>query len=295
MITISVIIRVKNEEKAIGKLIEQILCQKIGEEYEILVIDDCSTDNTRSIVARYPVRLIKLKPKQFTFGYALNLGGYTSKGNILVNVSADCIPANDRWLKILTRPLINYNAIATYGRQIPNYGANPFEEQTLESWYPPYSSYNKLDLPRKAFSNANCAIQKKVWIHYPFNEDIVSMEDWLWYEQVKNLGQVEYMPDAPVYHSHPVSRLGRLYRRVYRDGIATIYLRKFYNIDVRVRRKTDSSIMKMTKSAIYYILWTYLFLMRRGYYKALILFPFYQIIHDIAYYKGIQEGKRLYL
>ena len=57
---ITVIIPTFNAEQTIHRAINSILRQDAkGVEYEILVCDDCSTDNTLSIISALPIKVIK--------------------------------------------------------------------------------------------------------------------------------------------------------------------------------------------------------------------------------------------
>jgi glycosyltransferase involved in cell wall biosynthesis len=54
-----IIIPCYNEEAAIGALLDELLSIK-DYPFDIVVINDCSTDNTAEIVAKYPVNLLSL-------------------------------------------------------------------------------------------------------------------------------------------------------------------------------------------------------------------------------------------
>ena len=49
---ISVVIPMYNAEKYIGDCLESILAQTF-EDFEVIVVDDCSTDNSKKIVESY--------------------------------------------------------------------------------------------------------------------------------------------------------------------------------------------------------------------------------------------------
>lgn len=53
---ISVIVLTYNEEKTIARTLDSILCQKCHVPFEIVLGDDCSTDNTRKICEEYAKR-----------------------------------------------------------------------------------------------------------------------------------------------------------------------------------------------------------------------------------------------
>lgn len=89
---LSIIIMTKNEEKMIGKMLQSIVIQNYSHEYEILVVDGSSVDRTRNITTSYfnrlPIRIIDGLGKGI--GTDRNLGGYSSKGDLLFFTEGDC-------------------------------------------------------------------------------------------------------------------------------------------------------------------------------------------------------------
>jgi glycosyltransferase involved in cell wall biosynthesis len=67
-----VIIPCYNEQEAIGPLLEELL-QFVDNLFQIVVINDCSTDKTAEIVAKYPVHLFNL-PVNLGIGGAMQTG-----------------------------------------------------------------------------------------------------------------------------------------------------------------------------------------------------------------------------
>jgi len=227
MDSISIVIRCKDEEKFIGLTLKKIFEQEINMPFEVIVIDSGSTDRTIEIVKNFDVELYQIAPEAFTFGYALNYGIERAKGTIIVNISAHCIPYNNQWLSELVRPIMEGNADATYGRQIPVEGVNPFEEVSLYKHFPE----DEKKKGRVPFSNAACAFLKEMWIEMSFDEDMPSWEDYLWYLLMKDRYGFKYCPDSIVYHSHPFS-LEWLKRRAFIDGQAFKLIREKYGIDL---------------------------------------------------------------
>ena len=60
---LSVIIPLYNAERTIARSIEAVLAQ-LGEEDELIVVDDASTDRSAEIAAGYPLRLLHQREYQ---------------------------------------------------------------------------------------------------------------------------------------------------------------------------------------------------------------------------------------
>lgn len=86
---ITVIIPAYNEEKTIGQVIEEVKNNLKTEEYEIIMVDDCSTDRTYEIAKSKKIKVIKqsrnLRGDYGGFSDALKM----SKGNIIAKIDAD--------------------------------------------------------------------------------------------------------------------------------------------------------------------------------------------------------------
>ena len=93
---ISVVIPVYNEEEAIGKVIDDIktTMDTTQYEYEIIVVDDSSTDKTAEIVMKKDVKLIQHIENKGV-GYARKTGILNANGNFVVMIDGDgTYPAN---------------------------------------------------------------------------------------------------------------------------------------------------------------------------------------------------------
>ena len=143
MTCISLIIPLKNEARNLPKCVKSLLAQKLTATFEILLIDNDSTDETLSLaleLARKNKRVRVFEQKKPGSPCARNFGVSQSRGKILVFTDADCtFPPN--WLEKLTLPLRKTRALpvgATSGDTRAWKKQNNFWEryadQTWQEW-----------------------------------------------------------------------------------------------------------------------------------------------------------------
>lgn len=90
-IQISVIIPVFNQERFIGRCLRSILSQSMDQkDYEVIVIDDCSTDNTLRVMDKFLEDVILIKQKENKgLPTALNTGIKKAKGRFIIRLDSD--------------------------------------------------------------------------------------------------------------------------------------------------------------------------------------------------------------
>jgi glycosyltransferase involved in cell wall biosynthesis len=86
---ISVIIPNYNGAGTIGRCLEAALASRF-DDYEIIVVDDCSDDNSVRTVGQFPCKLIKLDRRSGS-AKARNEGARQSSGEVLFFTDADCL------------------------------------------------------------------------------------------------------------------------------------------------------------------------------------------------------------
>jgi cellulose synthase/poly-beta-1,6-N-acetylglucosamine synthase-like glycosyltransferase len=102
---ISIVVGIRNEERYIEECIESLLRLDYPQNsYEIIIVDGMSTDKTRELVEKYPVRLILNERKNVAA--ARNLGVDNSRGDFVAFTDGDC-KADPLWLKTLVNEMKN--------------------------------------------------------------------------------------------------------------------------------------------------------------------------------------------
>ena len=83
------IVPVRNGSKHLGRCLEALGRSEYA-QFEVIVVDDCSTDNTPQIAERYGARYLRT-PRTLGPGGARNLGAQHAGGEILVFVDSDVV------------------------------------------------------------------------------------------------------------------------------------------------------------------------------------------------------------
>jgi glycosyltransferase involved in cell wall biosynthesis len=91
--SISVIIPCYNGAATIDKCLVAVLASKYS-NFEVIVVDDCSEDDSVAIIKQFPCRLIALE-KRTGAAQARNIGAEKSRGDILFFTDADCVLEKD--------------------------------------------------------------------------------------------------------------------------------------------------------------------------------------------------------
>jgi len=109
---ISVIIPVFNQEKFLGRCLRSILSQSMAKkDYEIILIDDGSTDRSAQVIEPYLPRIVLLKhDANKGLPAALNTGIRAARGQFVIRLDADDY-AHEEYLNIMALALRMDNKI----------------------------------------------------------------------------------------------------------------------------------------------------------------------------------------
>ncbi|MBN1231829.1 MAG: glycosyltransferase family 2 protein [Candidatus Coatesbacteria bacterium] len=132
MAEISIIIPVKNGSSTIARCIDR-LYESTVKDIEIVVVDDCSTDNTIEILEKYPVKIVRL-PESKGPSYARNRGVEAATSKYVFLIDSDILVKKDTLEIILDTYRNNPEADAVQGIVSP-------ENDGYENIYNNYQNY----------------------------------------------------------------------------------------------------------------------------------------------------------
>lgn len=227
---ITVILCTYNRCGCLATALESVAASSLPDsvEWEVLVVDNNSSDKTRDVVEgfcrRYPGRFRYLfEPKQGK-SYALNTGIREARGGVLCFMDDDVV-VEPMWLRSLTAALNNGQWAGAGGRILPERGFSTPRWLSLEGRHPlaPLALFDlgpeARELTEPPFGT-NMAFRKEVFEKYgDFRSDIgpcpgseIRGEDTEFGSRLLAGGErLWYEPSAIVYHAVPNNRLQKNY------------------------------------------------------------------------------------
>ena len=196
-ISISVIIPTHNSETTIKACLDSIISQSIPrEQFEVIVVDDGSTDNTVDLAKTCGVdNITSVEP--CSVGKARNLGVKSARGKIIAFLDSDCT-AKEGWLKVISENMPSKSAITG-----PILNGNP---QSLVAWgeyfleFGGYYEQNKI-FPIRFIPGCNQAYSKEIFLKTAGFSDKWVSEDVLFGEELKNHGvKAFFIPQVQIFH-----------------------------------------------------------------------------------------------
>ena len=131
---ISIIIPCYNTSKYLEKCVDSLLCQSY-QDFEIIIVDDGSTDDSAKIAERLQknnpkVKLVSHNKNQGLFSARIT-GVEASRGEYITFVDADDTVSVD-WLRLLTESILKENADIAVGQMIMDIEGKRYEFCNLD-------------------------------------------------------------------------------------------------------------------------------------------------------------------
>ncbi|MFT6714340.1 MAG: glycosyltransferase involved in cell wall biosynthesis [Planctomycetota bacterium] len=212
--------------------------QAYGGDWELLVVDSGSKDETLEIIARHqkdfpvPFALRSIHNVEFDHGDTRNYMAALGSGELCVFLTQDAIPAGKDWLETLVANFEDPDVGAAYCRNAPRPDAD-FLTGIFSADDPGYSlerrevrladveDYEELDAHAKRllynFNDVASCVRRKLWERHPFPRTWFG-EDVLMARAFLEAGfTVVYDVDAAVEHSHDYT-VDETHKRAVIDG-----------------------------------------------------------------------------
>jgi glycosyltransferase involved in cell wall biosynthesis len=235
MKTLSVIIPAYNEEKTILQLLQKVADAQLinGVGKEIIVVNDCSSDATETLVVSYlkqhpdaPLHYFK-QPKNMGKGAAIHKGIEMANGDYIIIQDAD-MEYDPGEYNTLLQPVVRGFADVVYGSRL--IGGKP--HRILFFWHTIGNRW--LTFMSNFFTNLNLSDMETCYklFRAPILKSIRLKEKRFGFEP-EVTAKVSRVPDIRIYEVG-ISYYGRTYadgKKInWRDGLHTVYCILKYNI-----------------------------------------------------------------
>jgi rhamnosyltransferase len=201
----SVLIRNKNEERYIGYAIQSLI-DYIGEEFELIIIDNESTDDSLKIVKTFDfldIKQINISKNDYTPGGSLNRGVRNSTNPYILILSAHCeIKCFDG---ISVQQKLDDDIVGIWGKQIPIWDGKKISRRYMWSNFRNQSKINYYcDLEdRYFFHNAFSIFKTEYLMENPFDERLSGKEDRYWAnDEIEKGKKILYDSTISVHHHY---------------------------------------------------------------------------------------------
>jgi cellulose synthase/poly-beta-1,6-N-acetylglucosamine synthase-like glycosyltransferase len=214
---ISVIIPAYNAEVTLGSCLNALEAQTVSRDvYEIIVVDDCSTDGTPAIAGDRDVVL--LRQTHAGPATARNLGALEARGDLLLFTDADCEPVPD-WIEQLAGALAGPEVVGAKGtyRTLQKSLVARFVQLEYEKKYARMLGCDQIDF----VDTYSAAYRRGIFLENGgFDPRFLtaSVEDQEFSFRLARKGyRLVFVPEAVVYHLHDTT-VAEYWRRKFAIG-----------------------------------------------------------------------------
>ena len=214
---VSVVIPTYNGRADLERLLPMLFAQRVEFPFEVICIDSSSTDGTWEILNEYEVKRYRIPQGEFNHGGTRNLGISKSRGEVVILMTQDAIPADENWMAAMVRNYAASDVAGVYCRQLPRADGSLLPklesvvritgmDQRRESRLKDHSDYHNKSPSEKwnlcNFDDICSSVRRTVWELFPFRS-VNFAEDLDWSKRVFEAGYtIIFEPEAKVIHSH---------------------------------------------------------------------------------------------
>jgi glycosyltransferase involved in cell wall biosynthesis len=206
---VSIILTIKNESLYIKKCLDAIFNQSY-QDFEIIIIDDSSTDGTLEIVSSYEDKRIRLFPAEKDLGHAglRNFAVKKASGTYIFFTDGDCVP-HYNWLDEGLRVFEREGCVGVEGRTF-------YEAESGVT----VSDYYTQRVKPEGYMTCNVAYMKSSIVEVGYFDPKFKYvyEDRDLGLRIKKTGKIFFESNMLVFHQQKKLNVRTLFRRAKRAG-----------------------------------------------------------------------------
>ncbi len=240
---VSIVAPAYNEGENIRACINSLKAQDFPKErFEIIIVDNNSTDNTLEIIKNLDV-IYTIEHRKGR-GEARNAGIMMAKGDIIALIDSDCV-AEKNWLNYIVSAFADPNVGCVAGEivAVENENSSMLEQYLIRKGHLSQKEHTEHPfLPYAA--TANAAYRREVFNKIGLFAEKMSSEedaDLSWRMQLSTDYRVAYVPEAVVFHPYEASSK-ELFKQKRRHAYSGVNLYKIYK---NYRRGEVKSLKKL--------------------------------------------------
>lgn len=256
--TVDVIIPTYHSDDKLDRLLKMLYQQTIKPRQVFLLHTEDFKGQEQPIpeISKSNISIIPIDKKEFDHGATRGYGASLSNADILMFMTQDAIPADERLIESLLIPFEDPWVAAAYARQLPDDKANLVERYTRHFNYPKLSRIKSKDdieeLGIKTFfcSDVCAAYRNSVYQKMGgfvkktiFNEDMIMAAG-----MIRADYRIAYAAEAKVIHSHKYTYLQQFTRNFDLGVSHNQYKEVFQGV------KSESEGMKLVKCTLRYLI-----------------------------------------
>jgi glycosyltransferase involved in cell wall biosynthesis len=212
---VSVVVPTKNSRGRIVACLRSLFAQSFG-DFEVIVVDGHSVDDTVSLASGFPVRI--LFEEGGTRACACNVGVAAARGEIVAFTDDDCVVPVD-WLQRIVENF-NDSAVQIVGGPPLTPPDSTLIEKAFGALYTHILPVTTIDYGgEKKVTGCNSAYRRNTVLAVGgFNEALVAAEETELHHRIYNKGgKIAFDPKLAVYH-YRRTNFKSFYRQFYRNG-----------------------------------------------------------------------------
>lgn len=222
---ISVIIPAYNREHYLDLCLTSLFKQNFSSsKYEVILINDNSTDNTKKLLEKYSKQYVNLNvinnSNKKGSDYARALGIKNANADIIVFTDSDCILPSD-WLSKIAKKFENRKVLCVQGTQKCEGKWGKFMHEGEKSL--------QILKKKRALDTKNLAIRKNLIVKYPFNKTLSNTGDYELGQRLSKDIIIHY--DSNITVKHVCDNFSSSIKRGERWGKAAAYIYKTYGAE----------------------------------------------------------------